>query len=142
MGKLIQQVCVEEITPFRQRSDEIQETLESMKLEKLSRKQQHEYKAGNSLIRSFRWKEKDMYPGVLDGAVAFGGATAEKGSTGASARTSKKTHKNIMKAIIKDGFEGELIQSELEKDVVKKSRFRVFDLAKLSDLESKFDSEL
>jgi hypothetical protein len=43
-------------------------------------------------------------------------------------------------AITKDGFEGEL-QEGLEKDAVKKKRFKVFDLAKLSDLESKFNSE-
>ena len=29
----------------------------------------------------------------------------------------------------------------MEKDVVKKKRFSVFELAKLSDLESKFNSE-
>jgi hypothetical protein len=44
-----------------------------------------------------------------------------------------------LKAIIKDGFGGEL-QAELEKDVVKKKRFSVFELAKLSDLESKFNA--
>lgn len=42
--------------------------------------------------------------------------------------------------IIKDGFGGTL-QAELEKDGVKKKRFNVFELAKLSDLESKFNSE-
>jgi hypothetical protein len=46
-----------------------------------------------------------------------------------------------LKAIIKDGFEGELQEEELKKDAVKKKRFKVFDLAKLSDLESKFNSE-
>ncbi len=45
-----------------------------------------------------------------------------------------------MKVIIKDGFVGEL-QAELEKDVVKKKRCNVFELAKLSDLESKFNPE-
>ncbi len=30
---------------------------------------------------------------------------------------------------------------ELEKDVLKTKRFKVFDLAKLTDLESKFNSE-
>ncbi len=48
--------------------------------------------------------------------------------------------KSILKAIIKDGFEGEL-QADLEKDMVKKKRSKVFDLAKLADLESKFNSE-
>jgi hypothetical protein len=45
-----------------------------------------------------------------------------------------------MKAIIKYGFRGEL-QKELEQEIVKKKRFKVYNLAKLSDLESKFNSE-
>jgi hypothetical protein len=76
----------------------------------------------------------------LEGAIAFWAATGEKDCTGTSTRTSKEMRKSILKAIIKDGFEGEL-QAELEKDVVKKKRLKVFDLAKLSDLESKFNSE-
>jgi hypothetical protein len=94
--------------------------------EKLACKQ-HQYKAKNSVLRAFRWRRKEVYPVVL--AVAFWAATEEK-----------EARKTILKAIIKDGFEGEL-QAELEKDVVRKKRFKVFYLARLSDLESKFNSE-
>jgi hypothetical protein len=141
MSKLAREAFEEEITILRQRGGEIlvQETLELLEEEKQDRKQ-HEYKAGNSLLRSFRWKERDVHPVVLDGAVAFWGATADKDCTGTSTRTSKETRKKIMKAIIKYGFQGEL-QKELEQEVVKKKRFKLYDLAKLSDLESKFNSE-
>ncbi len=127
-GKQARQACEEEIAIHRQRSEE-----------NLARKQ-HDYKSKSSLLRFFRWKEKDVDPVVLQGAVAFWGATGEKERTGLSNRSSKETRKTISKAIIKDGCGGEL-QAELEKDVVKKKRFNVFELAKLSDLESKFNSE-
>ncbi len=52
----------------------------------------------------------------------------------------RKRRDLFLKAIIKDGFKGEL-QEDLEKDAVKKKRFNVFDLARLSDLDSKFNSE-
>ncbi len=81
-----------------------------------------------------------MDPVVLNGAVAFCGATADKDCTGISTRTSKEARKKILKVIIKYGFQGEL-QKELEQDVVTKKRFKEFDLAKLSDLKSKFNSE-
>jgi hypothetical protein len=92
------------------------------------------------LLRSFQWKEKDVDPVVLEGAVAFWGATGKNQIAGSSDRSSKDTRNTILKAIIRDGFGGEL-QAELEKDVVKKKRFNVFELAKLSDLESMFNSE-
>ncbi len=85
-------------------------------------------------------EEKDVDPVVLQGAVAFWGATGEKERTVSNNRSSKDTRKTILKAVFKDGLGGEL-QAELEKDVVKKKRFNVFELAKLSDLESKFNSE-
>lgn len=129
----------EEITILRQRSGEILETNEKLTEENIARKQ-HKYKTKNSLLRSFQWKEKDVDPVVLEGAVAFWGATGKKQIAGSSDRSSKETRKSILKAIIRDGFGGEL-QAELEKDVVKKKRFNVFELAKLSDLESKFNSE-
>jgi hypothetical protein len=138
-GKQARQACEEEITILRQRSGEILESKEKLVQENVARKQ-HEYKSKSSLLRSFRWKEKDADPVVLQGVVAFGGATGEKERTGSSNRSSKDIRKTILKAIIKDGFGGEL-QAELEKDVVKKKRFNVFELAKLSDLESKFNSE-
>ena len=139
MGKLARQACEEEITLLRKRSGVILESLDSLEEEKLARKQHH-YKAKNSVLRSFQWKEKEIDPVILEGAVAFWAATGEKDCTGTSTRTSKEMRKSILKAIIKDGFEGEL-QAELEKEVVKKKRFKVFDLAKLSDLESKFNSK-
>jgi len=139
MSRQAREAFEEEITILRQRGGEIQETLESREEEHQERKQ-HERKAKHSLLRSFRWKERDVDPVVLDGAVAFWGATADKDCTGTSTRTSKEMRKKIMKAIIKYGFRGEL-QKELEQEIVKKKRFKVYDLAKLSDLESKFNSE-
>jgi hypothetical protein len=130
----------EEITILGQRSgEEILETNEKLVEENIAR-EQHKYKTKNSLLRSFQWKEKDADPVVLEGAVAFGGATGEKQIAGSSDRSFKDTRKSILKAIIRDGFGGEL-QAGLEKDVVKKNRFNVLELAKLSDLESKFNSE-
>ena len=138
-GHLARLAFEEEIALLRERSGVIQDSLESLEEDKLLRKQ-NEYKAKSSLLRSFRWKEKEVDPVVLHGAVAFWAATGEKDCTESSCRTSKETRKIILKAIIKDGFGGEL-QDELAKDVVKKKRFKVFDLARLSDLESKFNSE-
>jgi hypothetical protein len=138
-GKQARQACEEEITLLRHRSGDILASLGKLEAEKVARKQ-HEYKSKNSVLRSFRWKEKDVDPVVLEGAVAFWGATGEKEITGTGNRASKETRKAILKAIIKDEFGGTL-QAELEKDGVKKKRFNVFDLAKLSDLKSKFNSE-
>ena len=53
-----------------QRSGEILESKEKLVEQNLARKQ-HEYKTKNSLLRSFRWKENDVDPVVLQGAVAF-----------------------------------------------------------------------
>jgi hypothetical protein len=69
-GKKILQACEEEITILRQRSGEILESKEKVVEENIARKQ-HEYKTKNSLLRSFRWKENDVDPVVLQGAVAF-----------------------------------------------------------------------
>ncbi len=67
----------EEITILRQRSGEILETNEKLVDENIARKQ-HEYNSKYSLLRSFKWKEKDVDPVVLEGAVAFWGATGKK----------------------------------------------------------------
>ncbi len=48
--------------------------------------------------------------------------------------------KQTLKMIIKQGFNGDL-HDELEKEFIDKTRFKVFPLAKKSDLESKFNSE-
>ena len=129
----------EEITILRQRSGEILESNEKLVEENIARKQ-HKYKTKNSLLRSFKWKEKDVDPVVLEGAVAFWGATGKKQTAGSSDRSSKETRKSILKAIIRHGFGGE-VQAELEKDVMNMKRWDVFELCKLSDLESKFNSE-
>jgi hypothetical protein len=50
-----------EISLLRQWSGVIQDILESLEEDKLSRKQ-NEYKAKSSLLRPFRWKEKDVDP--------------------------------------------------------------------------------
>jgi hypothetical protein len=134
----------EEISLLRQRSGGvILYSLESLEEKKryLANNKQNEYKAkvacyGHSGGRRKMWtlwscRERSI----------FWAATGGKDCTGSSCRTSKETRKTILKAIIKeDGFEGEL-QEELEKNAVKKKRFKVFDLAKLSDLEIKFNSE-
>jgi len=101
---------------------------------------QKEQKARHSLLRSFRWKEKEVDPVVLNGAVAFWGATVDKEKRGRGKRTSKEMRKTILKAMFKHGFDGEL-EAEFEKDVIRKKRWNVFELARLSDLESKFNSE-
>jgi hypothetical protein len=53
-----------QITILRQRSGEILESKEKLVEENIARKQ-HEYKTKNSLLRSFRLKEKDVDPVVL-----------------------------------------------------------------------------
>jgi hypothetical protein len=72
MSKLARDAFEEEITILRQRGGNIQETLELLEEEKQDRKQ-YEYKTKNNLLQSFRWKERDVDPVVLDGAVAFWG---------------------------------------------------------------------
>ena len=82
----------EEITILRQRSGEMLETNEKLVEENIARKQ-HKYKTKNSLLRSFKWKEKDVDPVVFEGAVAFWGATGKKQTAGSSDRSSKDTRK-------------------------------------------------
>ena len=102
-GHLARLVFEEEIALLlRERSGVIQDSLESLEEDKLLRKQ-NEYKAKSSLLRSFRWKEKELDPVVLQGAVAFWAATGEKDCTASSCRTSKETRKTILKAIISQG---------------------------------------
>jgi hypothetical protein len=139
MDKRARQACVEEIILLRHRSGEIQESLHLLEEEKQTRTQ-NEHKARHSLLRSFRWKEKEVDPVLLNGAVAFWGATVDKECRGRGKRTSKEMRKTILKAMFKHGFDGEL-EAEFEKDVIKKKRWNVFELARLSDLESKFNSE-
>jgi len=53
---------------------------------------------------------------------------------------SNKARQNILKVIVEQGFNGELYDA-MEKDFVKKKRFKVFALSKKSDVESKFGGE-
>ena len=76
MGQRARQACVEEIVLLRKRSAEIQQNLDMLEAEKLTRTL-HDYNARRSVLRSFRWKEKEVDPVVLEGAVAFWGATAD-----------------------------------------------------------------
>ena len=69
-GNVARQACVEEILLLRKRSVEIQQSLNLLEEEKLTRIR-HEYNARRSVLRSFRWKEKEVDPVVLEGAVAF-----------------------------------------------------------------------
>ena len=139
MGQRARQAYVDEILLLRKRSVEIQQNLNLLEEEKLTRIR-HEYNARRSVLRSFRWKEKDVDPVLLDGAVAFWGSTVLEERTGRGRRTSKDMRKHILKALFKHGFKGEL-QNELEKELIQKKRWDVFELARLSDLESKFNSE-
>ncbi len=70
LDKRARQACVEEIILRRHRSGEIQESLHLLEEEKRARIL-HENKARHNLLRSFRWKEKEVDPVVLQGAVAF-----------------------------------------------------------------------
>ncbi len=72
MGKLARQACEEEITLLRNRSEFILESLDSLEEEKLARKQHH-YKVENSVLRSFQWKEKEIDPVILEGALGSDG---------------------------------------------------------------------
>ena len=77
----------EEITILRQRSGEILETNQKLVEENVARKQ-HDYNSKYSLLRSFKWKEKDVDPVVLEGAVAFWGTTGKKQTDELSDRSS------------------------------------------------------
>ncbi len=105
MSKRARQACVlvEEIISLRQRSGEIQESLNLLEQEKRTRTQ-HESKARHSLLRSFRWKEKEVDPVVLEGEVAFWGATVDKERRGRGTRTSKEMRKTILKAMFNQAW--------------------------------------
>ena len=76
-----------------------------------------------------------MDPVVLNGAVAFWGATLDKERRGRGKRTSKEMRKTILKAMFKHGFDGEL-EAEFEKDVIKRKRWNVFELARYTAVVS------
>jgi len=101
-----------------------------------------EANAKRTVLRTFNWREAHVDASVLRGAVAFWAATPEglQEDNEDKKRMSNKARKKILKVIVEQGFNGEL-HDELEKDFVKKKRFKVFTLVKKSDLESKFGGE-
>ncbi len=79
-------------------------------------------------------------PDLFRVATAFWGATQDNSETEISTRTTKEMHKKTLKALMKQCFDGELYV-EIEKEIMKKVHFKVFKLARLSDLESKFNAD-
>ncbi len=71
-------------------------------------------------------------------ATAFWGATQDNSKTEISTRTTKEMRKNNLKALMKQCFDGELYV-KIEKEIMKKVRFKVFKLARLSDLEKTYE---
>lgn len=131
----------EENTNLCEECAEISDKNATLIKEEHSRKQEVR-NAKRSVLRSFNWREKNVDAAVLRGAVAFWGATKAPGheQNGENKRISCRARKQILKVIIEQGFNGEL-HDELEKEFMDKIRFKVFTLAKKSDLESKFNSE-
>jgi hypothetical protein len=130
-----------EVTVLRERNESLLLKTTSMQLERRARKKK-EQNAKRSVLRSFQWREPYVDASVLRGAVAFWGATPEPGEDANEEKTrlSNKARQNILKVIVEQGFNGELYDA-MEKDFVKKKRFKVFALSKKSDLESKFGGE-
>jgi hypothetical protein len=131
--------CKAEIKLLRERGVELMRSKDLLDKGERERKQR-EYNSKRSVLRSFKWEEETTDALVLRGAVAFWGATDALDLPNQNLRRSKEARKKILKSIIEDGFQGEL-HDELEKEFVKKKRFKVFALAKMSDLESKFNGE-
>ena len=130
-----------EVTVLRERNESLLLKTTSMQLERRARKKK-EQNAKRSVLRSFQWREPYVDASVLRGAVAFWGATPDPGEDANEEKTrlSNKARQNILKVIVEQGFNGELYDA-MEKDFVKKKRFKVFALSKKSDLESKFGGE-
>ena len=133
--------CKAEIALLRDRGGQLLVTKDVLENADRNRKRR-EYNCKRSVLRSFKWKEDSVEASVLRGAVAFWGATQDDATEEdeLNQRTSREARKKILKAIIDDGFQGEL-HDELELEFVRKKRFKVFTLAKISDLESKFNGE-
>ena len=130
-----------ELQELRERSELLQTKTAALKQEKRTLKKKEDT-AKCSVLRSFQWREQNVDAVVLRGAVAFWAATESPGEVDdeEAKRTSSKVRKQILKVIVAQGFNGEL-QDELEKDFMKRKRFKVFALSKKSDLESKFNGE-
>ena len=133
--------CKAEIALLRERGGQLLDKKDVLENADRNRKRR-EYNCKRSVLRSFKWKEDSVEASVLRGAVAFWGATQDDATEEdeLNQRTSREARKKILKAIIDDGFQGEL-HDELELEFVRKKRFKVFTLAKISDLESKFNGE-
>jgi hypothetical protein len=131
----------EEVTGLRLESETLQVKTDILMVERRCQKKK-EANAKRAVLRSFNWREANVDTSVLRGAVAFWAATPEgvQEDNEDKKRMSNKARKNILKVIVEQGFNGEL-HDELEKDFVKKKRFKVFTLVKKSDLESKFGGE-
>ena len=99
-----------------------------------------EYNTKRSVLRSFKWNISKVDPDLFRVATAFWGATQDNSETEISTRTTKEMRKKTLKALMKQCFDGELYV-EIEKEIMKKVRFKVFKLARLSDLESKFNAD-
>jgi hypothetical protein len=131
-----------EIARLRENNESLVLQTTSLKLERNALKKK-ESNAKRSVLRSFQWREDKVDASVLRGAVGFWGATSELVGDDADEeqkRMSNRARKNILKVIIEQGFNGEL-HDDMEKAFVKKKRFKVFALTKMSDLESKFGGE-
>ena len=130
-----------EVQELRENSELLLTQTAALKQEKRTRKKKEDT-AKCSVLRSFQWREQNVDAVVLRGAVAFWAATENPGEVDdeEAKRTSSKVRKQILKVIVAQGFNGEL-QDELEKDFMKRKRFKVFALSKKSDLESKFNGE-
>ena len=130
-----------EVAYLRDNNDALGLEITALKEERSARKKK-ESNAKRSVLRSFDWREDRVDASVLRGAVAFWGATCElvEDANEEQKRMSNKARQNILKVIVEQGFNGEL-HDDMEKAFVKKKRFKVFALAKKSDLESKFGGE-
>ena len=127
----------EEIRLLRGRVEEVMGNVTTLKRDN-ARRTRVEYNTKRSVLRSFKWNISRVDPDLFRVATAFWGATQDNSET--LGRTTKEMRKKTLKALIKQCFDGELYV-EIEKEIMKKVRFKVFKLARLSDLESKFNAD-
>ncbi len=127
----------EEIRLLRGRVEEVMGTVTTLKRDN-ARRTHKEYNTKRSVLRSFKWNISRVDPDLFRVATAFWGATQDNSET--LGRTTKEMRKKTLKALIKQCFDGELYV-EIEKEIMKKVRFKVWKLARLSDLESKFNAD-
>ena len=122
---------------LRGRVEEVMGTVTTLKRDN-ARRTHKEYNTKRSVLRSFKWNISRVDPDLFRVATAFWGATQDNSET--LGRTTKEMRKKTLKALIKQCFDGELYV-EIEKEIMKKVRFKVWKLARLSDLESKFNAD-